>query len=97
MSASALSDIQRLVECQSPTEDLAACTKVVDLAVEIANKVLSTPAKALTENGGQYFGGVLQLPKLFYFVTSIPFGLTILLRQPGKSMAITQKVLASLI
>jgi glutamate carboxypeptidase len=55
MSASAISDIQRLVECQSPTEDLAACTKVVDLAVEIANKVLSTPAKAITENGRPVF------------------------------------------
>ena len=51
MSAAALLDIQRLVECQSPTEDLAACSEVVDLAVEIANKVLPTPAKAITENG----------------------------------------------
>ena len=64
MSASAISDIQRLVECQSPTEDLAACNKVVDLAVEIANKVLSTPAKAITENGRPVFWWGAENPKI---------------------------------
>jgi len=64
MSASAISDIQRLVECQSPTEDLAACTKVVDLAVEIANKVLSTPAKSITENGRPVFWWGAANPKI---------------------------------
>ena len=64
MSASAIADIQRLVECQSPTEDLAACTKVVDLAVEIANKVLSTPAKAITENGRPVFWWGAENPKI---------------------------------
>ncbi len=64
MSASAIADIQRLVECQSPTEDLAACTKVIDLAVEIANKVLSTPAKAITENGRPVFWWGAENPKI---------------------------------
>lgn len=64
MSASAISDIQRLVECQSPTEDLAACTKVIDLAVEIANKVLTTPAKAITENGRPVFWWGAENPKI---------------------------------
>ena len=64
MSASAISDIQRLVECQSPTEDLTACAKVVDLAVEIANKVLSTPAKAITENGRPVFWWGSENPKI---------------------------------
>jgi len=64
MSASAISDIQRLVECQSPTEDLAACVKVVDLAVEIANKVLSTPAKAITENDRPVFWWGAPNPKI---------------------------------
>ena len=64
MSASAISDIQRLVECQSPTEDLAACTKVVDLAVEIANKVLTTPAKSITENGRPVFWWGAAEPKI---------------------------------
>ena len=64
MSASAISDIQRLVECQSPTEDLAACIKVIDLAVEIANKVLSIPAKAITENGRPVFWWGAENPKI---------------------------------
>ena len=64
MSASAISDIQRLVECQSPTEDIAACTKVVDLAVEIANEVLSTPAKSITENGRPVFWWGAANPKI---------------------------------
>jgi glutamate carboxypeptidase len=64
MSASAISDIQRLVECQSPTEDLTACMKVVDLAVEIANKVLATPAKAITENGRPVFWWGAESPKI---------------------------------
>ena len=64
MSASAISDIQRLVECQSPTEDLAACSKVVDLAVEIANKVLTTPAKSITENGRPVFWWGAAEPKI---------------------------------
>ena len=36
----ALKDIQILVECESPTEDLAACNQVIDLAVEIAINLL---------------------------------------------------------
>ena len=64
MSASAISDIQRLVECQSPTEDLTACVKVVELAVEIANKVLTTPAKAITENGRPVFWWGAENPKI---------------------------------
>jgi len=64
MSASAISDIQRLVECQSPTEDLAACVKVVDLAVEIAKQHLTTPAKAITENGRPVFWWGAANPKI---------------------------------
>ena len=51
----ALIDIQRLVECESPTEDLAACNQVVDLAIEIANKLLKTPATKINENGRPVF------------------------------------------
>jgi glutamate carboxypeptidase len=40
----ALSDIQRLVECESPTEDLAACDQVIDIALDIAGKVLHSKA-----------------------------------------------------
>ena len=60
----ALLDIQRLVECESPTEDLASCTQVVDLAVEIANKLLKTPATKINENGRPVFWWGAKNPKI---------------------------------
>jgi glutamate carboxypeptidase len=64
MSAAAIKDIQRLVECQSPTEDLAACVKVVELAVEISAQVLEIPAKLITENGRPVFWWGAEKPKI---------------------------------
>ena len=64
MSAEAIKDIQRLVECQSPTEDLAACEKVVELAVEISAQVLEVPAKLITENGRPVFWWGAEEPKI---------------------------------
>ena len=64
MSATAIKDIQRLVECQSPTEDLAACVKVVELAVEISAQVLEIPAKLITENGRPIFWWGSEKPKI---------------------------------
>ncbi len=61
---SAISAIQRLVECESPTEDLAACHSVVDLAVEIANEVLSFPAEKIIENGRPVFWWGSKEPKI---------------------------------
>ena len=40
-----LSDLELLVRCQSPSEDLDACRAVVTVAAEIAERVLGTPAK----------------------------------------------------
>jgi glutamate carboxypeptidase len=60
----ALIDIQRLVECESPTEDLAACNQVVDLAIEIANKLLKTPATKINENGRPVFWWGVKNPKI---------------------------------
>ena len=60
----ALVDIQRLVECESPTEDLASCDQVVDLAVEIANKLLKTSATKLNENGRPVFWWGAKNPKI---------------------------------
>ena len=60
----ALIDIQRLVECESPTEDLAACNQVVDLAIEIANKLLKTPATKINENGRPVFWWGAKNPKI---------------------------------
>jgi len=60
----ALTDIQRLVECESPTEDLAACNKVIDLAVEIANNLLKTPATKINESGRPVFWWGTKNPKI---------------------------------
>ena len=60
----ALIDIQRLVECESPTEDLSACNQVVDLAVEIANKLLKTPATKMNESGRPVFWWGAKNPKI---------------------------------
>ena len=60
----ALIDIQRLVECESPTEDLAACNQVVDLAVEIANKLLKTPSTKMNESGRPVFWWGAKNPKI---------------------------------
>ena len=47
----ALTDLKRLVECESPTEDLVACNQVVDLAIEITNSLLKVKAEKVMENG----------------------------------------------
>ena len=61
---SALSDVQRLVECESPTEDLAACDQVITLAVEIANKHLNSKAEKIIENGRPVFWWGAKNPKI---------------------------------
>ena len=61
---SAIFDIQRLVECESPTEDLAACNQVIDLAVEIAGKVLKTAAQNINEKGRPVFWWGSKTPKI---------------------------------
>jgi len=60
----ALIDIQRLVERESPTEDLTACNQVVDLAVEIANNLLKTSAEKINENGRPVFWWGTKNPKI---------------------------------
>ena len=59
-----IEDIQRLVEFESPSEDLAACIGVVELAVEIANKNLSTEAALITENSRPVFWWGSKNPKV---------------------------------
>jgi glutamate carboxypeptidase len=61
---SALADIQRLVECESPTEDLAACNQVIDLAVEISNTRLKPIAQKVIENGRPVFWWGAKNPKI---------------------------------
>ena len=43
-----LSELRELVECQSPSEDLAACARVIDLAVKIADRNLTPSAEVRT-------------------------------------------------
>ena len=50
-----IEDLAKLVEFESPSEDLAACRGVVDLAVSIANTKLTPQAKAVEENARPVF------------------------------------------
>jgi glutamate carboxypeptidase len=59
-----IADLQALVECQSPTEDLAACTQVINLAAEISGRVLGSPARVMTEKGRPVFWWGSQEPKI---------------------------------
>jgi glutamate carboxypeptidase len=50
-----IEDLQKLVEFESPSEDLAACRGVAELAVAIANEKLNPEAKVIEENGRPVF------------------------------------------
>jgi len=50
-----IEDLQKLVEFESPSEDLAACRGVAELAVAIANGKLNPEAKVIEENGRPVF------------------------------------------
>ena len=50
-----IEDLAKLVEFESPSEDLAACRGVVALAVSIANTKLTPQAKAVEENARPVF------------------------------------------
>ena len=60
----ALTDLKRLVECESPTEDLDACNQVVDLAVEITNSLLKVKAEKVMENGRPVYWWGSKSPKI---------------------------------
>ena len=42
MSAEMLENIRALVEVESPTDDLAACKRVIDKASEITQRLIGT-------------------------------------------------------
>ena len=46
-----LEDLRALVECESPTENLAACRKVVELAAEISKRVTGARGDVVEESG----------------------------------------------
>jgi glutamate carboxypeptidase len=50
-----LQDLEALVRCESPSEDLAACRKVISLANEIATKQLGSAAEIREVNGRPVF------------------------------------------
>ena len=51
MSAEMLKDLQALVEVESPTEDLAACTLVLEKANEITTRLIGRAARIIQEKG----------------------------------------------
>ncbi len=60
-----LSDLQQLVECQSPSEDLVACEAIIELAVKICDEHLSGPAKIFEESGRPVFWWGSDKPEIF--------------------------------
>jgi len=61
---SILDDLKRLVEFESPSEDLVACRGVVVLAKEIADKNFPTPAEIIEESGRPIFWWGSKTPKI---------------------------------
>ena len=59
-----IEDLEALVKCESPTEDISACKEVVELAISIADRVTKKSAKVITENGRQVFWLGSDSPKI---------------------------------
>ena len=59
-----LADLQELVECQSPSEDIASCTKVVELAVKIAARNLPHAAQISQAGGRPVFWWGAEAPEV---------------------------------
>ena len=57
-------DLKRLVEFESPSEDLLACRGVVELAIQIANENLKPEADLIEENGRPVFWWGSKNPKI---------------------------------
>ena len=51
MKTAMIEDLRALVECESPTEDLAACRRVVELAAQITKRVVGTSAEVMEVKG----------------------------------------------
>jgi glutamate carboxypeptidase len=59
-----LDDLKSLVELQSPSEDLEACRRVIELAAQIAKKELGTSPKIFDENGRPVFWWGAEKPSI---------------------------------
>jgi len=64
MSDEMLQDLKSLVECESPTEDLLACNRVVDLASEISLRATGVKGDLLQEKGRPVFWLGSKSPKV---------------------------------
>ncbi len=59
-----LDDLKALVQCESPTEDLAACRQVIKVADEISKRVTGKNAEIFDENGRPIFWLGSKSPKI---------------------------------
>ncbi|MSX13980.1 MAG: M20/M25/M40 family metallo-hydrolase [Actinobacteria bacterium] len=59
-----LAAIEALVRCESPSDDLAACKNVVQLASDIATRVLGTPAQIKEVEGRPVFWWGSETPEV---------------------------------
>ena len=59
-----LEDLRALVECESPTEDLAACRRVVEFASEISKRVTGAKGDVVEESGRPVFWLGSKAPKV---------------------------------
>jgi len=64
MSDEMLQDLKSLVECESPTEDVLACNRVVELASEISLRVTGVKGDLLQEKGRPVFWLGSKSPKV---------------------------------
>ncbi len=64
MKDAMLEDLRALVECESPSEDLAACMRVVELAAEISKRVTGAKGDVVEENGRPVFWLGSKSPKV---------------------------------
>ncbi len=61
---SLLQDLEALVRCESPTEDLESCFAIIKLASEIAQNVLGSPGKILSVKGRPVFWWGAENPEI---------------------------------
>ncbi len=64
MKDAMLEDLRALVECESPSEDLAACMRVVELAAEISKRVTGAKGAVVEESGRPVFWLGSKSPKV---------------------------------
>ena len=64
MSDAMLQDLKALVECESPTEDLEACNRVIELAGKISERVTGIKGDLIQERGRPVFWLGSKSPKV---------------------------------